>query len=148
MPTEGWACLGIIAVFLLMVPITAALERRRRRRAEAAFLRGRRGMPDAAFLARAGAGADEVSFFLAARHAMAELCGVPADMIQTEDTVRSLLNLQWDCGFIDDFVFALQDRVGGRLPLGYPPERMTFGNYLRELHRQGAPPATEQASRA
>ena len=145
-PAGGLACLGIVAVFLLMFPITLVLERRRLRRAEARFLRGRSEMPDAEFLARANAGADEAPFFLAARHAMAELCGVPAEMIHPDDTVRSLLDLQWDNGFIYDFVFALEDRVSGRLPQGYPPERMAFGNYICELHRNWARPANEPGS--
>lgn len=137
-PTQGLLCLGIVAVFLLMIPIIAALERRRLRRAEARFLRGRSEMPDAEFLARANAGADEAPFFLAARQAMAKLCGLPADMIHADDTVRSLLDLQWDNGFIYDFVFALEDRMSGRLPQGYPPERMAFGDYIRELRRNWA----------
>jgi hypothetical protein len=116
-----------------MIPITAALERRRLRRAEARFLEGRSAMPDSKFLTVAEAGAEE-AFFLAARHAMAEVCGVPVDMIHPDDTVRSLLDLQWDNGYIDDFVFALEGRVQGRLPQGYPPEKMTFGKYIRELH--------------
>jgi hypothetical protein len=135
--------MGIVAVFLLMIPITAALERRRLQRAEAHFLGGRRAISDAEFLARAQAGAEETPFFLAARHAMAELCGVPAEMIHTDDTVRSLLDLQWDNGFIYDFVFALEDRMSGRLPQGYPLEQMTFGNYIRELHRNWLRPASK-----
>jgi hypothetical protein len=136
----------MLAVVLLMIPITAALERRRLRRVEAAFLKGRSKMPDSEFLVRAQARPDEVPFFLAARNAMAEQCGVPADVIQPEDTVRSLLNLQWDNGYIDDFVVALEGRVRGRLPLGYPPEKTSFADYLRELHRQWVPPAKEQVS--
>jgi hypothetical protein len=67
MPTEGWACFGMAVFVLLMAPVVVALERRRLRRAVAAFLRGRREMPDAEFLARAGAGTDEAPFILAGR---------------------------------------------------------------------------------
>jgi hypothetical protein len=130
-----------------MVPITAALERRRLRRAETAFLRGRQGVLEAQFLAQVGAGADQVPFFLAGRQEMAKLCGVSAEMIAAEDSLRSLMDLQWDNGYLEDFVFALQIRVGGRLSHGYPPERITFGDYLRELHRHWVPPAAEEASR-
>ena len=142
-PASGLVCLGIVAVFLLMIPITAVLERRRLRRAEARFLRGRQEMSDAEFLTQAQAGADEASFFLVARQAMAKLCGVPKDMIHSDDTMHSLLNLQWDNGYIDDFVFALRVRVQGSLPMGYPPDQMTFGSYIRELRRSWVPPANE-----
>jgi hypothetical protein len=147
MPTGGWACLGIVVVVVLLVPISAALERRRLRRARAAFLQGRREMPDAAFLAQAGARSDEVSFFLAGRQVMAALCGLPADQIGPEDGVRTLMDLQWDNGYVEDFVFALEIRAGGRLPRGHSPEQVRFGDYLRQLHQQWVPPATEEASR-
>ena len=148
MPADGWACLGIVVALLLMVPIIVALERRRLRRAEAAFLRGRRGMPEAQFLAQIGVRADQVPFFLAGRQEMAKLCGVSVEMIDAEDSLRSLMDLQWDNGYLEDFVFALEFRLGGRLSHGYLPERITFGEYLRELHRHWVPPATEEASRA
>jgi hypothetical protein len=147
MPAGGWACLGIVVVLVLMVPISAALERRRLRRAEAAFLRGRQEIPDAHFLAQVGAGSDQAPFFLAGRQEMAKLCGVPVNRIEAEDTLRSLMDLQWDNGYLDDFVFALEIRVGGSLSQGNPPERISFGDYLRELHRHWVPPATEEASR-
>ena len=137
MLTGGLMCLGFFLAFLLGLPVVAAFERRRLRRAEEAFLRGRRALADADFLLQAGAGPDEAPFFLAARLTMAELCGVPSEMIGPEDTVRSLLNLQWDCGFIDDFVFGLEGRTGVKLPLGYPPDRCAFGAYLRALRRSG-----------
>ena len=148
MPAGGWACLGVVVVLLVMIPITAALERRRLRRAEAAFLRGRQGMPDAQFLAEVAARADQVPFFLAGRQVMAKLCGVSVEMIDAEDSLRSLMDLQWDNGYLKDFVFALEIQVGGRLSDGYPPERITFGGYLWELHRHWVRPATEEASRA
>jgi hypothetical protein len=54
-------------------------------------------------------------------------------MIHPEDTVRSLLDLQCDNGYIDDFVIAMEIQVGGTLPMGYPPETSTFAAYLRAL---------------
>jgi len=147
MPSEGWGCLGIVGALPLMVPIILVLERRRLRRAEAAFLRGRQGMPDAQFLAKAGAEADEVPFFLAGREEMANLCGVPVEMIDAEDSLRSLMDLQWDNGYLHDFLFALHIRVGGDLSCVDPPRRITFADYLRELHRHWIPPAPEEAGR-
>jgi hypothetical protein len=69
----GWACLAIVVVLLLMVRITAALERRRLRRVEAAFLRGRQEMPTTQVLAEVGAGSDQARFFVAGRQVMAKL---------------------------------------------------------------------------
>jgi hypothetical protein len=70
------------------------------------------------------------------------------DMVGARDSLRSLMDLQWDNGYLHDFVFALGIRVGGRLSYGDPPEWITFGDYLRELHRHWVPPATGEASQA
>jgi hypothetical protein len=124
----------MIVVFLVMLPVTAALERRRLRRATERFLRDRRALPDAAFLNRAGVSADRAAFFLAARRAMAKLSGVPAEMIYPEDTWRSLMDLQWDNGFLEDIVFALERELGTRLPFAYPADdRLPCADYIGQL---------------
>jgi hypothetical protein len=92
-------------------------------------------MTDEQFLERLGAESDLAPFYLAGRQAMARLCGVPAETVHPEDTVHSLLNLQWDNGYIDDFVFALEEKVGGSLPTGYPPITWIFAEYVGELRR-------------
>ena len=127
-------CVALTATLLVMVPVIAALERRRLRRANARFLRGRRALPDAVFLSRSGVSAKEAAFFLAARRAMAELSGVPADMIHPEDTWRSLMDLQWDNGFLEDIVFGLERELGTKLPYAYPTDdRLPFAVYVRQL---------------
>ena len=94
----------------------------------------RRTLPDAAFLSRVGVSANEAAFFLAARRAMADLSGVPAEMIHPEDTWRSLMDLQWDNGFLEDIVFGLERELGTRLPYAYPTDdRLPFAVYVRRL---------------
>jgi len=132
--TGGLLCVVVMAGLLVMVPVIVALERRRLRRARARFLRGRRTLPDAAFLSRVGVSANEAAFFLAARRAMADLSGVPAEMIHPEDTWRSLMDLQWDNGFLEDIVFGLERELGTRLPYAYPTDdRLPFAVYVRRL---------------
>jgi hypothetical protein len=134
--TGGLLCVVVTGALLVLVPVTAALERRRLRRARARFLRGRRALPDAAFLGRAGVPAARAAFFLAARRAVAELSGVPPEMIHPEDTWRSLMDLQWDNGFLEDIVFGLERQLHARLPLAYPgDDRVPFAVYVAELAR-------------
>jgi hypothetical protein len=130
----GLFCVLMPAVFLAMLPITAALERRRLRRAKARFLCGRHALSDAEFLSRAGVGPDQETFFLAARRAMASLSDVPADMIYPEDTWRSLMDLQWDNGYLEDIVFALERELNMRLPYAYPADdRLPFAVFVVQL---------------
>jgi hypothetical protein len=127
-------CLAVAAVLLVMGPIIFALERRRLRRATARFLSNRTALSDAAFLSRAFVSEGEAEFFLAARRAMATLCGVPAEMIHPQDTWRSLMDLQWDNGYLEDIVFQLERELNTRLPLAYPADtRLPFAVYVRQL---------------
>jgi hypothetical protein len=133
-----WLCPLLIVTFLLTLAVVVPLERRRLRRARAAFAARRSGMADEDFLRQLGAEPEQVPFYLAGRRFMAELSAVPAEMVRPDDTVRSLLDLQFDSGYIQDFLFALQDELGGTFGPGYPdypPRAMTFGAYLRELAR-------------
>jgi hypothetical protein len=134
-----WFCFVIILVFLLLIPIALTLERRRLKKANAIFLKDRSEMAEEHFLQRVETGPDLAPFYRTGRQAMAKLCGVPINMVRPEDTVRTLLNLQFDNGYIDDFVIAMERQVGGTLPMGYPPEACTFAAYLKELahHWQG-----------
>jgi hypothetical protein len=133
-PSGGLLCIVVIAGSVVMAPLIAALERRRLRRARARFLRGRPTLPDDAFLSRLGLSANEATFFLAARRAMAEPSGVPAEMIHPEDTWRSLMDLQFDNGFLEDIVFGLERELGARLPYAYPTDdRLPFVVYVRQL---------------
>jgi hypothetical protein len=132
----GMACLGIFAAFLIAVVGASLAERRRLERAERAFLAGRVPLADEDFLRRAEAGTGEAEFFLTARRVMAGLCGLDPEEIHPEDTVRSLLDLQPDRGWIQDFVFSLEYHTGVKLlPYRYPPDEQTFGEYVRGLAR-------------
>jgi hypothetical protein len=154
-------CLLVPVVFLLMIPISGAAERRRLRRVKMAFLRSHRKMPAEEFLRRVGAEPGLGAFYLAGRRAMAKLCRIRVERVHPEDTVRTLLDLQCDAGYIQDFVFELQREMQFRLefkckkeastpltsaiwcergtlrsmPLGYPSEACPFADYLKELAR-------------
>lgn len=132
--TGGLLCVVMTVALLVMVPVITALERRRLRRTKTAFLRDRRALPDAEFLSQVGVSTDEAAFFLAARRAMAELSGVPPQMILPDDTWRSLMDLQWDNGFLEDIVFGLERELGTRLPLAFPADdRLPFAVYVGQL---------------
>lgn len=131
---EGILCVVVVVVFLALFPITAALERRRLQRARARFLCGRLALSDGDFLNQAAVPADQADFFLAARRAMADLSAVPPDMIYPEDTWRSLMDLQWDNGYLEDIVFALERELQTRLPLAYPADdRLPFAAFVGQL---------------
>ncbi len=133
-----WACPLLIVTFLALLAVVVPLEFRRLRRARAAFAAERGGMADDAFLREMGAEPGHAAFYLAGRRFMAELSGVPAEAVRPDDTVRALLDLQFDNGYIHDFLFALQDGLGGTFGPGcpdYPPRATTFGDYLRALAR-------------
>jgi hypothetical protein len=132
-----WVCPAAFGIFLLLIPVTLILERRRLRKAERAFLAGRRELTDVDFLQRMGAECDRAPLYLVARQVMAGLCGVPPVMIYPDDTVRSLLDLQFDNGFIEDFVWGLELQGGVTFrPANFTardPNRMTFGAFLQAL---------------
>jgi hypothetical protein len=130
----GLLCAAVAVGLLLFVPATLALERRRLQRAKARFLHGRQALPDAEFLAQAGVAGAEDSFFLAARRAMAWLCDIPPEVVYPDDSWRSLMDLQFDNGFLQDIVFALEKQLGERLPLNYPvDDRLSFVDYVHQL---------------
>jgi hypothetical protein len=134
--TGGLLCVVVIGALLVLVPVIVALELRRLRRARARFLRGRQALPDEAFLSRASVSAGQAELFLAARRAMAELSGVPSEMIYPEDTWRSLMDLQWDNGYLHDIVVGLEREMNTRLPWAYPEDdRLPFAVYVSELAR-------------
>jgi hypothetical protein len=132
--TGGLLCAGVILFLLIMTPVIVALELRRLRRARARFLEGRQVLSDAAFLSRAAVAVDRGAFFLAARRAMAQLSCVPAEMVYPEDTWRSLMDLQWDNGFLEDIVFALERELCTNLPLAYPlDDRLSCAAFIGQL---------------
>jgi hypothetical protein len=106
-------CLGVfIAGILLSIVVSGLFERWRLPRVRRAFLADRLPMTDSDFLQQAKADTNDSDFFLAARLEMAEWCGIAPELIHPADTVESLFWLQWDGGFVDDFVAGLGQRTG------------------------------------
>jgi hypothetical protein len=85
------------------------------RRARLAFVKTRQPLSDEQFLHRAGAAENETAFFLAARAAIAEACGIPSSMLSPEDPIRALFRLQWDGGDYLDLVFRIERGYGHKL---------------------------------
>lgn len=135
----AWIPFGFSAcMVLVLVFFSGRLEYRRIARAERAFLSERAAMSDNEFLRRMDAEPDLAFFYLAGRRAMAELDGIPAEMVRPDDTLASLMALQFDNGFAEDFMFALQEQLATRLPWSFPAccEKLTFATLLKELaHR-------------
>ncbi len=128
----------VVAFFAGMVVHSRMSEGRRLDRADAAFLRDRVGMTGDEFLSRAGVGPEDAAFFLAARRSMAHLCAKADEMIHPGDTIRALLDLQYDRGYLTDFVFQIEWRAGVSLPLDsvpHPPDDRTFVDFVRDLAR-------------
>jgi hypothetical protein len=127
-----------VAIVLGLVFFSGKLEYRRLARAERAFLAERTALSDQEFLHAIGAEPTLAAFYLAGRRAMAELDDIPAEMIRPEDTVESLMALQFDNGFLEDFIFALQEQLQTRLPLAFPahPHLLPFGAFLKDLAQQ------------
>jgi hypothetical protein len=132
----AWAFFTLsVAVVLCLVFFSGKLEYRRLARAEHAFLAERTALSDQEFLHSMGAEPGLACFYLAGRHAMAERDGIPAEMVRPDDTVQSLVALQFDNGFVEDFIFALQEQLQTRLPLSSPanPQALPFGAFLKDL---------------
>lgn len=134
----AWAPFALCAAMVVgAVFFSGRLEYRRLARAEQAFLAHRTALSDDDFLRYMDAEPELASFYLAGRRAMADLDGIPADMVRPNDTVQSLLDLQFDNGFLEDFVFALEDQLQTPVPLSFPvnAHALSFGAFLKELAR-------------
>jgi hypothetical protein len=80
-----------------------------------AFVKTRQPLSDEQFLNRAGAAENEIAFFLAARAAIAEACGLPYSMLHPEDPIQALFRLQWNGGDHLDIVFRIERKYGHKL---------------------------------
>lgn len=131
------AAIAVIAIsFAITWVVTHVQEKRRIAAVESQFYANRAALGDEAFLA-ALPECTTPAFHLAARRAMAKLCGTTADMIHPHDKMRELLNLQFDCGFIQDFIFYIEDEANVRLDMNNTPnpETARFGEYVQQLAR-------------
>ena len=125
--------LGIFSAFVVVGALLVFSERDRLRRAERRFLKNRSPMDDAAFAARLSADPAEADFHLEARRAMAELCGLNAAFIHPTDSVRSLLDLQFDGGFLADFFHQLDHRLEKSWQRLHFKDHQSFAELLRLL---------------
>lgn len=130
-----FAAFALIAgSFAVAWAVTHYLERRRIAAAEAQFYAKREKLTDDAYL-EALPDCATPAFHLAARRAMAKLCGTAAEMIHPGDPMRKLLNLQFDRGFVQDFVFFTEGETDLRLKLEKTPDTETtsFGEFVQQL---------------
>jgi hypothetical protein len=102
------SCFMPLVAFVACIPLILYIERRRRRHVINLFLRDRQPLPDGDYLKAFADSGLPAEGLLQARKAMARLCGVPPEMLSPGDTVRSLLDLQFDSGWIEDFLFDLE----------------------------------------
>ena len=96
------AVLILVGGFLVTTAIAIPLENRRLRRVERDFYAYRPRMTDAEFLRLVSSPTEVAGYFLGARRAMGELCGADPEFIHPQDSMRLLLNMQWDGGYIAD----------------------------------------------
>jgi hypothetical protein len=97
-----------VVAFVACIPVILFIEHRRRRRVAGQFLRDRRPIPDEEYLKAFAESDFPVDRLLQARRVMASLCGVPPEMISAGDTLRSLLDLQFDSGWLEDFLMQVE----------------------------------------
>jgi hypothetical protein len=139
----GWrvGCFYPVLFFIAMFLVGGVLERCRIQTVLARFEANRQQMTDDEFLRGADAEPEFAPFYLAARQIMAELCGVQPEMIHPDDTLQSLMYLQWDGSYMEDFLFPLQDQFGVKLlrievppDARFPPsDRLPFGVFVKGL---------------
>ena len=66
---------------------------------------------------------------------MATLCGTEPEFIRPDDSMRTLLDLQFDSGFIEDFIFEVEEETGRNLNFSTipDPEPYGFADYVIKL---------------
>lgn len=130
--------LGCIALFLTALLVIALItyftEGRRLAQVEQQFHVKRKPLADSAYLKRLPT-CKSASFQIGARKAMARLCGTAPEMIHPTDSMRLLMDLQFDRGFIDDFISFTEQETGRRVDLSAipEPEEYDFAEYVEQL---------------
>ena len=109
------------------------------RRARERFLRDRHEQTDREFLIEAGAQPDPEEFFLAGRRVMADLSGVPPEIVRAQDKATALFDLQLLDGDVIEFLMGLEDEADVQQPCISPPDDPTFGDYPAFLHERRSP---------
>lgn len=110
------------------------------RSARERFLRDRHEQTDREFLIEAGAQPDPEEFFLAGRRVMADLSGVPPELVHAQDKATALFDLQFDSGDVIEFLMGLEDEADVDVKLSVsPPGDPTFGDYLAFLYERRSP---------
>ncbi|MGC8641441.1 MAG: hypothetical protein ACP5XB_16370 [Isosphaeraceae bacterium] len=135
-PWQGLALLGLLILAFFSI---WKWELQRMRRARERFLRDRHEQTDREFLIEAGAQPDQEEFFLAGRRVMADLSGVPPELVHAQDKATALFDLQFDSGDVIEFLMGLEDEADVKLPCITPPDDPTFGDYLAFLYERRSP---------
>ena len=123
---------GAFAVAVILILVT---ERYRLGRVERYFFWGRSEVSDEEYLRSFLARAELREYLLAARRAMAELCGTTPEMIHADDSMRTLMAMQFDNGYIQDLADGIEKRSRHRidsLRMSIPGND-TFAEYLIKL---------------
>lgn len=143
---KAWIVGAIVAVMALAMILMGWDERRRRRKWYASFVLGRGSMSDSLYLASLNCAADRHALCKVCRGVMGELCGVDAELIHPDDSLQSLMQLQFDGGDWLDFVFQLES--AGQLVLDdeFNPGRakpQTFAGLVQHVVATAKPVGAE-----
>ncbi|WP_144060105.1 hypothetical protein [Rhodopirellula sallentina] len=132
----------MILAFPLIYVVSLFTERKRIGKAEERFFADREPLTDAQYTA-AITNPLHNDFHFGARRAMATLCGTTPDMIHPSDSMRTLLDLQFDSGYIQDFVFFTEQETSTQIDLRRLPdtETTTFGDFVERLAEGNRIPA-------
>jgi hypothetical protein len=129
-----WPIGIIVLAFALIYVISSFTEGKRIGELEDRFYADRYPMTDDRYSSIIG-DSPLLDFHLGARRAMATLRGTTPEMIRPTDSMRTLLDLQFDRGFIDDFIFFTEKETSTQLSLRDLPntETTTFADFVQRL---------------
>lgn len=130
--------LGLMALFLTSLLVIALITRftegRRLAQVEQLFYDGRKPLSDTSYLEQLPS-CKSPSLQIAARRTMASLCGTAPEMIHPTDSMRSLMDMQYDRGYVNDFIFFIEAETGRRVERNDIPkhEECEFADYVERL---------------
>ncbi|MEZ6070008.1 MAG: hypothetical protein R3C10_06945 [Pirellulales bacterium] len=124
-------------MFAIAVISALISERYRLRRIERKFFQGRHGISEEEYLRSFAVDTDLRDYFVAGRRTMAELCGRTPEMIHPDDSMRTLMAMQFDNGFIQDLAIGIEKHTQLRIDTRRMPTPGddSFADYLVTLAR-------------
>jgi hypothetical protein len=127
---------GVAVVFVAILLWSARRTRWERER----FRSGRTPLPDAEFLILLDASGDYARFCTIVREGLSWDCGVPAELLRPEDTLRQLERLCFDGFYLHEIVFVLEEEFPGRAAdlRALPPFKDWKTMTLRDLIERSA----------